>query len=78
MSFTKQQRSLIDRCKKAGFGWRKFAESVERSGKCSDKQHAVLIRMVLRLDTFQMRLPSGGGYKNNITDCEIMSFGLHI
>ena len=77
-SFTEQQRSLIARCKGAGFGWAKFAESVERSGGCSPKQQDALIRMVQRLDTFQMRLPSGGGYNNNINDCEIMSFGLHI
>jgi hypothetical protein len=75
---TNEQQALIDRCKAAGFGWRKFAESVERSGQCSKKQHDALISMVQRLDTFQMKLPSGGRYKNNITDCEIMSFGLHI
>jgi len=78
MSITDEQRVLIDRCKRAGFGWRKFAESVESGGGCSPKQHAALIGMVQRLDTFQMRLPSGCGYKNNINDCEIMSFGLHI
>jgi hypothetical protein len=75
---TDEQQALIDRCKAAGFGWRKFAESVERSGQCSTKQHDALIGMIQRLDTFQMRLPSGGRYKNDITDCEIMSFGLHI
>ena len=75
---TEQQMRLIKKCKEAGHGWRKFAESVERQGKCTPKQMDVLIGMALRLDTFQMRLPRGGGYKNDITDCEIMSFGLHI
>ena len=75
---TEQQMRLIKKCKEAGHGWRKFAESVERQGKCTPKQMDVLIGMSLRLDTFQMRLPRGGGYKNNITDCEIMSFGLYI
>ena len=75
---TEQQMRLIKKCKEAGHGWRKFAVNVEKQGFCTPKQMDVLIGMALRLDTFQMRLPRGGGYKNNITDCEIMSFGLHI
>ena len=75
---TEQQMRLIKKCKEAGHGWRKFAVNVEKQGFCTPKQMDVLIGMVQRLDTFQMRLPRGGGYKNNITDCEIMSFGLYI
>ena len=60
----------------AGYGWRKFAESVERSGTCSPKQEDVLIGMVQRIDTAERHFKSYG--KNNINDCEIMSFGLHI
>lgn len=74
--FTERQQRLIDHCKSAGFGWRKFAESVERSGKCSPKQEDTLITMKQRIDTAKMQGKSYG--KNNINDCEIMSFGLHI
>ena len=76
MSFTERQQRLIDRCKKTGYGWRKFAESVERSGKCSPKQEDALIGMVQRIDTAECQFRSYG--KNNINDCEIMSFGLHL
>ena len=77
---TEKQLSLILVCKKAGFGWRKFAESVERNGKCTAKQEDVLCTMKQRIDQFEAvkagRFKSYG--KNNINDCEIMSFGLHI
>lgn len=76
MTFTEQQRSLIDRCKMAGFGWRKFAESVERSKSCSLAQENTLIKMVQRIDTAERQFKTYS--KNNINDCEIMSFGLHI
>ena len=76
MSFTERQRNLIDFCKKAGFGWSKFAESVECSGKCSAKQEDTLCIMKQRIDTAACQFKSYG--KNNINDCEIMSFGLHI
>ena len=78
--FTERQQRLIDHCKSAGFGWRKFAESVERSGKCSLKQEDTLITMKQRID--QAEAVKAGKFKsygkNNINDCEIMSFGLHI
>ena len=76
MMFSERQRHLIDRCKKTGYGWRKFAESVERSGSCSPKQEDTLIMMVQRIDTAERQFKSYG--KNDINDCEIMSFGLHI
>lgn len=80
MSITERQRGLIERCKKAGFGWRKFAESVERSGQCSPKQEDTLCTMTQRID--QAEAVKAGKFKsygeNNINDCEIMSFGLHI
>ena len=76
MSFTEQQQWLIDRCKKTGFGWRKFALNVERQGLCTYKQEQTLIAMVQRIDTAETNFKSYG--KNNINDCEIMSFGLHL
>ena len=80
MNFTERQRSLIDFCKKAGFGWQKFAESVERSGRCSPRQENTLCSMEQRITLVEAgkagRFKSYG--KNNINDCEIMSFGLHI
>ena len=80
MNFTERQQRLIDQCKKAGFGWSKFAESVERSGKCSAKQEDTLCTMKQRIDLAEAvkagKFKSYG--KNNINDCEIMSFGLNI
>jgi len=80
LSFTDKQQRLIDRCKKTGYGWRLFAESVERSGKCSSKQEDTLCSMVQRID--QAEAVKAGKFKsygkNNINDCEVMSFGLHI
>ena len=76
MSFTERQQRLIERCKKTGYGWKKFAESVERGGSCSPMQEDTLIKMVQRIDTAERQFKSYS--KNNINDCEIMSFGLHI
>jgi hypothetical protein len=80
MSFTERQRGLIDCCKKAGFGWRKFAESVESSGQCSPKQEDTLCTMKQRID--QAEAVKAGKFKSygksDINDCEIMTYGLHI
>jgi hypothetical protein len=42
---------LIDKLKAAGFGWGKFAESVERSGNCSQRQFETMISMVERIES---------------------------
>ena len=40
---------LIKRLKKEGFGWKKYAESVEAQGFVSPKQHDTMILMLQRV-----------------------------
>jgi hypothetical protein len=42
---TERQVRLIEKCKKTGYGWRKFAESVEAQGWCSHAQEEKLVEM---------------------------------
>lgn len=42
---TERQIRLISKCKSAGYGWRKFAESVEKQGFCTHKQEEKLVEM---------------------------------
>jgi len=80
MSFTAKQLKLIERCKETGYGWEKFAVSVESQGRCTFKQEEVLVRMVKRIDKYEKWVYSIGPRRHSysISDCEIMSFGLHI
>jgi len=80
-SFTEQQTRMIEICKKAGYGWEKFASNVEKQGFCSSKQNDTLCSMCQRIDHAQM-LKSGHfgrrktrSYKHDISDCEAMSMG---
>lgn len=43
--FTERQQQLIDKCKSVGYGWGKFAESVEAQGFCSHNQEETLVKM---------------------------------
>ena len=79
--FSKTQQNVIDTCKEAGYGWAKFAESVEAQGWCSPKQERVLIGMVARISTANInkaqRRTKGydhPGY-DNISDNEAMRSG---
>ena len=40
--FTEQQQSLINQMKAAGYGYAKFASSVEAQGFCTEKQEEAL------------------------------------
>lgn len=51
--FTEDQQRLINHCK--GYGWRKFAESVEKQEKCSPKQEKTLHSMVEQISLQQER-----------------------
>lgn len=42
---TERQIRLIEKCKKTGYGWGKFAESVEAQGWCSHAQEEKLVEM---------------------------------
>ena len=46
---TEVQQNYIDKCKAVGYGWAKFAKSVEAQGFCSPKQEATLERMVWKI-----------------------------
>ena len=55
MPINAQQQRLIDRCKSTGFGWGKFAASVEGSGNCSPAQEDTLFSMVTRISQAESR-----------------------
>ena len=76
--FTEKQLSLIERCKKTGYGWRKFALSVEASGRCSPAQEETLISMVQRISGAEAQKLRRRSYTHDISDCEVMSFGLEL
>ena len=40
-----QQKRVIAECKKLGYGYARFAASVERSGRCTDKQFETMTAM---------------------------------
>ena len=42
---TERQIRLIEKCKKSGYGWKAFAEAVEKQGWCSHKQEEKLVEM---------------------------------
>jgi len=44
--FTKQQIRLLSRCRAIGFGLAMFAASVEKSGRCSEKQQETMQQML--------------------------------
>lgn len=75
MSLTSQQTRIIAHLKKVGFGYRKFAENVEKQGWCSAKQEDTLCNMYNKVNSPKPRYTR---WNDNITDNEIMSFGLHI
>ena len=77
MGFTERQSELIAFCKTHGYGWRKFAESVEKSGRCTQRQEDVLCTMKQKIQAAKNNKTRGYG-KNSINDCEIMSFGLYL
>ena len=53
-SITEYQMSMLNFLIRVGYGWRRYAESVRDSGRCSEKQHKTLLRMVSTIE-----------YKNN-------------
>ena len=57
---------MIDRCKSAGYGWRKFAESVEKQGSCSDKQDSVLVSMFDKITLHEFAVNGNFKYSKRI------------
>ena len=52
---TERQLKLITTCKEAGWGWRKFAKSVEVSGNCTPMQEDTLCLMTQRISCYKAR-----------------------
>jgi len=47
--FTKEQRTIIDYLCQIGYGWAKFAVSVENQGFCSEKQYETMQKMKMKI-----------------------------
>lgn len=76
---TEKQKELISYLRMSGYGWAKFAASVESQGWCSEKQEQTMIRMKQRVRNQAQRVMAARSnwrnYKHDISDCEAMSFG---
>ena len=81
--FTEQDRYILCELQKAGYGWRKYAESVSSQKCISDKQQATIRDMLRKLRGQQSaaqyrRSQSDGQYydrDSDISDGEAMSLG---
>lgn len=60
--FTERQHRLIDKCKASGYGWKKFAMSVEAQGVCSPAQEETLVKMWQKIQHTECR--KAGNMKN--------------
>ncbi len=60
---TERQQKLIDKCKKAGYGWKKYAESVEAQGSCTPKQEDKLVEMYQKIQHAECR--KNGNFKHS-------------
>ena len=73
---TKQQQEIIDYLQGIGYGWAKFAQSVEKQGWCSDKQYETMVGMKQRILSKRSRRTSGDGYGGiGCSDSEAMDMG---
>ena len=73
---TERQLRLIAKCKATGYGWRKYAESVEMQGFCTQKQEEKLIEMWQKISHAEcvkagnIKTYSGYCYDSDISDSE--------
>ena len=51
---SKEASRLISRLKSVGYGWAKFAESVERSGRCTQRQLETMMSMDERIEAHML------------------------
>lgn len=75
---TQEQVEIINYLKNIGYGWGKFARSVEESGKCSTAQYETMIRMKQRIrdQASANRCKFRSHYGDpDISDCEAMRSG---
>lgn len=71
-----EEQKLIDYCKNAGYGWEKFASSVEASGRVTKAQLKTLYSMKGRISLARLRAYSySGDVDPDISDCEAMRSG---
>lgn len=65
--FTERQLSLLATCKAAGYGWKKFALSVEAQGLCSILQEDTLVRMHQKIT--HVKCHAKGNMRGNSNSC---------
>jgi len=65
--FTERQQKLIDKCKSTGWGWKKFALSVEAQGFCTPAQEDCLVDMWDKIQRAERR--KAGKFKSNRNYC---------
>jgi hypothetical protein len=70
---TVRQKELIEALSKEGYGWAKFACSVERQGWCSFKQEATMEKMLKRVVLNKKMI--GADFDNDLSDYEAYSVG---
>lgn len=78
--FTERQLRLIEKCRSTGFGWRKYAMSVEQQGYCSPKQEDVLVSMWQKIQHHECVKagnikPDVGCWDSDISDSEAYRSG---
>lgn len=54
--FTSEQVQLIEYLKSQGYGWAKFAKSIESQGKCSDRQYQTMLSMKSKIKHTQKKI----------------------
>lgn len=74
--FTERQQRLINTCLKTGYGWAKYARSVQNQGWCTPKQEETLVSMHQRITRGPVRSRRhDAAYDCDISDNEAMSLG---
>jgi len=71
-------QELIDTLKSYGFGWKKFANSVESQGFVTNNQRDTMILMLQKAQRIQRnRSRIKDSPEQDLSDSEAMSFGVH-
>lgn len=63
---SEEAQNDINYLKSRGYGWAKYAESVEKQGNLSEKQLDMLKSMVRRVSTFQKRTIETRAWANSL------------
>lgn len=81
-TLTERQLHLIAKCKETGYGWKKYALSVESQGWDSPSQEEVLVRMWQKINHYECVKagnikPDVGCWDSDISDAEAYRSGDH-